>query len=398
MVERAVTPRPRDFRGVWVGLAGVEQAVVLRGIGVRTLGRLPAGRTPGIVWPPASELPESDVVNLKLLIDSIVQQTTVLIGQIATAAGVRAPLARVADQVFLELARELDAQGVAHRVAADMFGLALRSYQKKVRRLTESASVRDRTLWQAVLDHVSENERVRRRDLLARFRADGEREVGAVLNDLIGSGLLYQTGSGADSLYGVTSENDLRYLMGREATAHTVSVIWTAVHNEEGLSTGSLADRLQLDVAVVREAVDALVADGKLQRSEEGDAGVLCATALFVPVGAEMGWEVAVFDHFRAVANAIAAKIRLGHGRSADRDEVGGATLSFDVYDGHPHQARVAGLLRDVRVRVNELWNDVEAENAKSSGAHPPFRRVYFYFGQYVQGSEEESDGRGDEK
>ncbi|HMJ12174.1 MAG TPA: hypothetical protein VK524_12205 [Polyangiaceae bacterium] len=74
------------------------------------------------------------------LIEGIVQQTTVLIAQISTAAGLRAPLARVADQVFLELAREFEAQGVGRKVVADMFGLALRTYQKKVARLSESAS------------------------------------------------------------------------------------------------------------------------------------------------------------------------------------------------------------------------------------------------------------------
>ena len=84
-------------------------------------------------------------MNVKLLIDGIMQQTTVLIGQLSTAAGVRAPLARVAEQVFLDLARTLEAQGVGRRVAADMFGLALRSYQKKVRRLTEGVSAPEQT-------------------------------------------------------------------------------------------------------------------------------------------------------------------------------------------------------------------------------------------------------------
>jgi hypothetical protein len=79
------------------------------------------------------------------LIDAIVQQTTLLIAQLSTAAGIRAPLARLADQVFLELSRELEAQGVTRKVAADMFGLALRSYQKKIHRLSESATQREQT-------------------------------------------------------------------------------------------------------------------------------------------------------------------------------------------------------------------------------------------------------------
>ena len=49
----------------------------------------------------------------KLLVDAIVQQTTVLIAQLSTAAGIRAPLAHIADQVFLELSREIERQGVS---------------------------------------------------------------------------------------------------------------------------------------------------------------------------------------------------------------------------------------------------------------------------------------------
>jgi hypothetical protein len=61
-------------------------------------------------------------MNVRLLIDGIVRQTTVLIAQLSTTAGVRAPPAKMADQVFIDLAREIEAQGVARKVAADMFG------------------------------------------------------------------------------------------------------------------------------------------------------------------------------------------------------------------------------------------------------------------------------------
>jgi hypothetical protein len=44
-------------------------------------------------------------VETRLLVDAIVQQTTVLIAQRSTRAGLRAPLAHIADQVFLELAK-----------------------------------------------------------------------------------------------------------------------------------------------------------------------------------------------------------------------------------------------------------------------------------------------------
>src|SRR5262245_53290905 len=113
-------------------------------------------------------------MNIRLLIVSIMQQTTVLIGQLSTAAGVRAARARDADRVVLDLARELDVEGAAHRVAGDMVGLALRSYQKKARRLTASASDPEHTLWEAILAYIGKNQRVHRSDLFARFGRDGE--------------------------------------------------------------------------------------------------------------------------------------------------------------------------------------------------------------------------------
>ena len=51
-------------------------------------------------------------MNTQLLIDAIVHQTTVLIAQLSTAAGIRAPLAHVADQVFLELSRQKGCRGI----------------------------------------------------------------------------------------------------------------------------------------------------------------------------------------------------------------------------------------------------------------------------------------------
>src|SRR5690348_13891841 len=144
-------------------------------------------------------------MNLKLLIDGVVRQTTVLIAQLSTSAGVRAPLAHVADQVFVELAREIEAQGVRRQVVADMFGLALRSYQKKMRRLTESATELNQTLWSAILAFVEEEQPTRRR-LLERFERDGEREVAAVLKDLVRSGLVATTGTNEQAVYSATTQ------------------------------------------------------------------------------------------------------------------------------------------------------------------------------------------------
>lgn len=95
-------------------------------------------------------------MNVQHLITAVVRQTTVLVAQLATSGGARAPLAHVANQVFLDLARELEGQGVGRKVSADMFGMALRSYQRKLQRLNESSTDEGKSLWQAVLDFLTE--------------------------------------------------------------------------------------------------------------------------------------------------------------------------------------------------------------------------------------------------
>src|SRR5215470_16531499 len=104
-----------------------------------------------------------------LLIDAVVRQTTVLIAQLAPAAGSRAPLAHTANQVFVDLVRELKEQGLGSKVIADMFGMALRTYHAKVRRLGESSTFRGRSLWATVLGYLQDRETVAQSEVLYRF-------------------------------------------------------------------------------------------------------------------------------------------------------------------------------------------------------------------------------------
>src|SRR6185295_90232 len=124
-------------------------------------------------------------MNVNLLIDAIVRQTTVLIAQLATAAGARAPLAHTANQVFLDLVHELKDQGLGNKVIADMFGVTLRTYHNKMARLAESGTDRGRSLWEAMFAHVQEQGTTTRSALMHRFRGDDEATVRGVLKDLV---------------------------------------------------------------------------------------------------------------------------------------------------------------------------------------------------------------------
>jgi hypothetical protein len=94
-----------------------------------------------------------------------------------------------ADQIFLELAREIESNGVGRKVAADMFGFALRTYQAKVQRLSESASERNRTLWQAIYQCVLDAGSISRQRIEEHFKRDPSADVAAVLHDLVQSRL-----------------------------------------------------------------------------------------------------------------------------------------------------------------------------------------------------------------
>lgn len=314
-------------------------------------------------------------MDVKLLIDDIVRQTTVLIAQLSTAAGVRAPLSHIADQVFVELARELEQQGVRRKVVADMFGLALRSYQLKLQRLTESA-VPETSLWQAVHTRLAQGT-TSKQHLCKSLAPSDPADVAAVLQDLVGSGLAYCSGRGATALFGLTSDADRAQLSADNQVQALAHLIWQMVATGRSESREDLLVQLSTSPQRVAAALSDLLADGRVTEKD----GVLAAAHLHIPVGSELGWEAAVSDHFRAVATAIAAKLRLA--RSEQKDRVGGATLRFTVHPGHPFETEVYTLLEITRTRIGDLWRKVAAHN----DAEPPPEGapcVTFYFGQSV--------------
>lgn len=324
----------------------------------------------------------------RTLIDAIVRQTTLLIAQLATSTGIRAPLANLADQVFLELAKEIEQQGVTRKVAADMFGMALRSYRRKVNRLRESVTFSEKTLWQAVLEHIGEHGPLTRSQVLQAFKRDDEADVIAVLGDLVASGLLYCTGRGRGAAYGSTSRADQEALLAERTLDTLTHLVWLALCEEE-LTRAELAARFPDPAALVDSALDALLADGRAQRAvEDGDAR-FSAQRVMIEVGSEAGWEAAVLDHFRAVCTALANKLRIGGRAAAGATLIGGTTLAFELTPQHPHAEEVKGLLARVRGDALEIWKRVSAYNAQ----HPPdekeLERVIFYAGQNYIGSEQ---------
>ena len=319
------------------------------------------------------------MLNTKTLIDGLVRQTTVLIAHVATSAGLRAPLAHVANQVFVDLTSQLEQQGLGQKVIADMFGMALRSYQQKLQRLSECATDQGRTLWAAVYEYLSQERAVRRAEILRRFCRDDEASVKAILRDLCDSGLIYRSGKGEGTVYRVTPAEDFAPTDDADVGS-LAAMVWVTIHHDGPLSVHDLAAKLPLEVATLERALSELLNERRIVEIA-GQPPRFQSDECLIALGARAGWEAALLDHFQAVVRSMCIKLQNGATRALPDDEVGGSTYTFDVWPGHPQEAQVRALLRETRVHVSQLWDAVTQHNKRVA---PPesAQRITFYCGQ----------------
>jgi len=336
-------------------------------------------------------------MNAQVLIDSIVRQVTVLIAQLATSGGIRAPLSHVANQVFLDLARELEEQGVSRKVSADMFGMALRAYIRKVRRLSEAETEKGRTLWQALLDFVRAEGLVTRERVLERFDADGELQVTALLHDLTESGLVFCSGSGKHAVYRVASDEELERVVQLSDRHGGDELAWVLIYREGPLTEERLQGLLRRSAADTAELLQRLLAAGRIQQASDGS---LTARNFVIALGASSGWEAAVFDHVQAVVQTICQRLEQASNGAAIAP-VGGSTYSLDVWPGHPLEQVAKTQLSALRERLGALRQEVDAYN-REHGVPRDYQQVITYVGQClierttgVEQDEERAHGSG---
>lgn len=336
-------------------------------------------------------------MNPQPLIHSVVQQTMILVAHLATAGGVRAPLARVANQVFADLTEQLSAQGVTKTVIADMFGMALSTYHRRVRAAAESKTDVGRSVWEAVLDFVREKEPVSATVVLARFARDDSAVVTSVLRDLTDSGMVYRSGRAKDAVYRAASPADFAAVDGDrpDALRH---IVWLAVVRRGPIDLDGIAEECHAPIDMCRELVESLVSSGVVESRRSGSHTLYESSRFDVPVGTSQGWEAAVLDHFQAVVTALCVKLRLGTSRSAEDDAVGGGTYTLDVWPGHPLEHEARGTLARLRAQVIELRQRIDKYNAThdrpEDGAD---RDVTVYVGQYVKTNDADiEDGESD--
>ncbi len=323
-------------------------------------------------------------MNINLLIEAIVRQTTVLIAQLATAAGARASLAQTANHVFLNLVRELKDQGLTNSLIADMFGLSLRTYHNKMRRLSESSTERGRSLWEAVLAYIEAHRTVRRAQVMEHFSRDDETSVRSVLGDLVESGLVLQGGRGERIVYRAADPEE-RTLDGEDNETQAVaSLVWITVARHQRVSRAALLKLLPLTEAALDQALAALGADGRVSVHEDAGETEYRSAECVLPVGEPAGWEASVFDHYQAMVTAICSKVRSGQKRALPGEWIGGSTYGFDLTSEHPLHDEVVNFLQTTRARAGALRARVDEHNRNVALDPDASFRVIAYVGQTV--------------
>lgn len=287
------------------------------------------------------------------------------------------------NQVFMDLAHELEAQGVSRKVSADMFGMALRAYQRKLRRLTEAQSDPGSTLWNAVLQFIQEQPVVTRAELLARFARDEERQLLSVAKDLVDTNLVFRSGSGVSTAYRAATDAEWGHLSRQAKDDGLAEWLWVLIYREGPLSTPQLSERLGRDSEHLTVPLQRLQHEGRVQLSP---GGLWSAEGFVLPLGSSRGWEAAVFDHLQAVVQTICQRLQLASSdatdkESADTEAVGGSTYGFDVWPTHPLRAEVVGLLSEFRTRCGQLRTRVDEYN-RQHPAPETTTHVIAYAGQ----------------
>lgn len=334
-------------------------------------------------------------MTVDLLINAIVRQTTILIAQLATSGGLRAPLATVANQVFLDLVSELERQRVSRKVSADMFGLGLRTYRRKIQRLNASVTDRDTSLWEAILDHLRTRESASRSEIFERFSSDDEAQVKAVLHDLCESGLVLASKVGATTTYRRAQGEELIALQESRGEEGLDELVLALMFREPPLPIDEIAGRARLTTDRVAPILERLVHEGRLACTDRDGVPLYQATRLVLPLGSTAGWEAAVFDHFKALVATIMSRLSDKTIAPKIADSVGGSTYTISMWPGHPMADEVYGTLKRFRSELSSM-RDRAAKINQEQGVPDAYTRVVIYVGQCLIGEGSDSHDRED--
>jgi len=230
------------------------------------------------------------------------------------------------------------------------------------------------------LEHVKAHSLVTRLEILQRFSRDDEAQLRAVLHDLCDSQLIFASGAGASASYRAASEDELATLQRKQGSEGADELLVALMYREGPVTLRQVVDMVQGDSVAVEAGIVRLLNAGRIECIEQEGVTRYHARALLVPLGAPVGWEAAVFDHFKALVATILGRLRENRSAALE-DMVGGSTYTIDVWPGHPLAEEAYGTLSRVRLMLSDLRARV-AEFNDVRDVPENHTRVVMYVGQ----------------
>src|SRR5690606_34530978 len=182
-------------------------------------------------------------------------------------------------------------------------------------------------------EYISSERMVTRANVQMRFARDEDAQVRGVLRDLCDSGLIFSSGHGPSTAYRAASEDELDTMRQMRSNDGIEELVWALVYREGPITPARLANVIPLEPAEPETVLQRLVDVQRIEAITHNGTTSYRATSLHVPLGAAIGWEAAVFDHFQAVVKTICCRMRDDRPTAPD---VGGSTYTLDIWRGHP--------------------------------------------------------------
>jgi hypothetical protein len=148
-----------------------------------------------------------------------------------------------------------------------------------------------------------------------------------------------------------------------------------------------------LEPAELDTSLSRLVEQRRVELDCETESPRYRASTLFVPVGAAVGWEAAIFDHFQAMVKTICCRLRDERSLAEGRETVGGSTYTLDIWPGHPLEEEASSTLSRLRATLVELRKRVEAVNGMV-GIPERYNQLVLYVGQCMIAQESDDSDK----
>jgi hypothetical protein len=320
-------------------------------------------------------------VDATLLITIVVRKSADLVATVATQGGSRHSLAEVPNRFHEALAEALDARNVPRKVAAEMFGVGLRTHQRRLKQAHEAPVTKRETLSARVYRLVSVAGESTKLDIELAFQDVPAHLLASALRDLQKNDLLLRTQHGAEVRFATTGRSGvLQDADEFHVLQHFLSAL---VHRLGPVRSRDLCPLVDEPLELVESALQTLEHDGFLASEGPQTARQWVSRNKAMPRKAGPRRLATLGDHFVAVLTNLMGAVEENDPETMDTSpSSAGTSVAIEVPEGHALVGELHEAFRVFRTTVADIQK--RAEGLEDAGNTSPPVRLSSYAGTRV--------------